>query len=70
VKILFLCSGAGKRMYPLTEDKFLFKFLGKSLLEHQIELAQKAGISDFTLSAIPAILNALSRSPSMSGMPP
>ncbi|MFC1875323.1 hypothetical protein ACFLY3_04170 [Chloroflexota bacterium] len=37
MKVVFICGGAGKRMYPLTEDKLLFNFLGKSLLEHQID---------------------------------
>ena len=32
MKIVFLCGGIGKRMFPLTEDKFMLKFLGKTLL--------------------------------------
>jgi len=36
-------------MFPITEDKFLLKFLGKTLLEHQIELAMKAGLKDFII---------------------
>ncbi|MCX6003456.1 MAG: sugar phosphate nucleotidyltransferase [Chloroflexi bacterium] len=44
IKVLFLCGGVGKRMLPLTEDKFLFKFLGKTLLEHQLGLVYKAGL--------------------------
>jgi len=47
MKVLFLCGGTGKRMSPLTEDKFLLKFLGKTLLEHQIETAKEAGLSEF-----------------------
>jgi len=53
MKILFLCGGVGKRMYPLTEDKFLFQFLGKTLLEHQIQIAAEAGISDIILVCNP-----------------
>jgi len=49
MKLVFLCGGIGKRMFPLTEDKFLFKFLGKTLLQHQIEIAQKAGLKDFVM---------------------
>ena len=30
MKVVFLCGGTGKRMYPLTEDKFLLNFLGIS----------------------------------------
>ena len=47
MKVVFLCGGIGKRMFPITEDKFLLKFLGKTLLEHQIELARKAGLTEF-----------------------
>jgi bifunctional UDP-N-acetylglucosamine pyrophosphorylase/glucosamine-1-phosphate N-acetyltransferase len=43
MKALFLCGGIGKRMSPFTEDKFLFKFLGETLLERQIERVIKAG---------------------------
>ena len=32
MKVLFLCGGIGKSMFPLTEDKFLLKFLGKTLI--------------------------------------
>jgi bifunctional UDP-N-acetylglucosamine pyrophosphorylase/glucosamine-1-phosphate N-acetyltransferase len=49
MKIVFLCGGIGKRMFPLTEDKFLFKFLGKTLLEHQIDIALKAGLKEFVI---------------------
>jgi len=49
MKVVFLCGGIGKRMFPLTEDKFLFKFMGKTLLQHQIEIAQKAGLKDFVM---------------------
>jgi len=49
MKVLFLCGGIGKRMFPITEDKFLLTFLGKTLLEHQIETALKAGLSQFVI---------------------
>ena len=49
MKVVFLCGGVGKRMFPITEDKFLLEFLGKTLLEHQIELAKKAGLTDFII---------------------
>ena len=32
MRAVFLCGGIGRRMFPFTEDKFLFKFLGKTLL--------------------------------------
>lgn len=49
MKAVFLCGGIGKRMHPITEDKFLLKFLGKTLLEHQIETVKRAGINDFVV---------------------
>lgn len=53
MKTVFLCGGSGKRMFPFTEDKFLFDFLGKSLLQHQIEMAHKAGLEHFVIIANP-----------------
>jgi len=49
MKVLFLCGGVGMRMFPITEDKFLLKFLGKTLLEHQVELAKKTGLTEFII---------------------
>lgn len=53
VTSVFLCGGIGRRMFPLMEDKFLFRFLGKTLLEHQIELARNAGIREFVVIGSP-----------------
>lgn len=47
MKAVFLCGGIGKRMFPITEDKFLLKFMGKTLLRIQLEAAGKAGLTDF-----------------------
>jgi len=49
MKVVFLCGGIGKRMFPITEDKFFLKFLGRSLLEHQIMNAVESGIKDFII---------------------
>lgn len=49
MQVVFLCAGAGKRMFPITEDKFLLRFLGKTLLEHQIEQALAAGLNDIVI---------------------
>ncbi len=49
MKVIFLCGGNGKRMHPITEDKFLLDFLGKPLLQHQIEMAQEAGLRHFVI---------------------
>jgi len=40
-------------MFPIAEDKFLLDFLGKSLLEHQIEVAREAGLSHFVIIGNP-----------------
>jgi bifunctional UDP-N-acetylglucosamine pyrophosphorylase/glucosamine-1-phosphate N-acetyltransferase len=53
MKIVFLCGGRGKRMFPIAEDKFLLDFLGKPLLEHQMELACAAGLSHFVIIGNP-----------------
>ena len=54
MKAVFLCGGRGKRMFPIAEDKFLLDFLGKPLLEHQIEVACEAGLSHFVIIGNPA----------------
>jgi NDP-sugar pyrophosphorylase family protein len=53
VRSVFLCGGRGKRMFPITEDKFLLDFLGKPLLEHQIKIACEAGLSHFVIIGNP-----------------
>jgi bifunctional UDP-N-acetylglucosamine pyrophosphorylase/glucosamine-1-phosphate N-acetyltransferase len=53
MKVVFLCGGIGKRMFPIIEDKFMLKFLGKTLLERHIELAKKAGLDGFIIVGNP-----------------
>jgi NDP-sugar pyrophosphorylase family protein len=53
MKAVFLCGGRGKRMFPIAEDKFLLDFLGKPLLEHQIEVARQAGLNHFVMIGNP-----------------
>ena len=53
MKVVFLCGGVGKRMFPITEDKFLLDFMGRTLLEHQIEMACKSGLNDFVIIGNP-----------------
>lgn len=57
MKVVFLCGGIGKRMAPISEDKFLLKFLGKTLLEHQIDLAKEAGLKKFVFICNPKNAN-------------
>lgn len=47
MKAVFLCGGSSRRMFPIAEDKFLLRFLGKPLLLHQLEMAREAGLDDF-----------------------
>jgi len=54
MKVIFLCGGIGKRMFPITEDKFLLNFLGKTLLQHQMEVAKQAGLNQFLVIGNPA----------------
>ena len=56
MKVLFLCGGNGKRMLPLTEDKFLLNFVGTTLLERQIHLALDAGLNKFVMVCNPQSL--------------
>ncbi len=53
MKAVFLCGGRGKRMFPITEDKFLLDFLGKPLLEYQIKVACEAGLNHFVIIGNP-----------------
>jgi bifunctional UDP-N-acetylglucosamine pyrophosphorylase/glucosamine-1-phosphate N-acetyltransferase len=53
MKVLFLCGGIGRRMFPLIEDKFLLQFLGKSLLEHQMQTAVEMGLTNIILVCNP-----------------
>jgi len=57
MKVVLLCGGIGKRMFPITEDKFLLKFLGKTLLEYQIETARGAGLTEFIIVGNPQNIN-------------
>ncbi len=54
MKAVFLCGGRGKRMFPITEDKFLLDFLDKPLLEHQINAACEAGLRHFVIIGNPS----------------
>lgn len=53
MKLLYLCGGNGKRMSPLKDDKFLFNFMGKPLLEHQMQIAVESGLTDMIMVGSP-----------------
>jgi bifunctional UDP-N-acetylglucosamine pyrophosphorylase/glucosamine-1-phosphate N-acetyltransferase len=40
-------------MFPIAEDKFLIDFLGKPLLQHQIEMSRDSGLSHFVIIGNP-----------------
>ncbi len=49
MKVVYLAGGVGKRMSPLTKEKFLYRFLGKELILHHIDMARAAGLNDFVI---------------------
>jgi NDP-sugar pyrophosphorylase family protein len=53
MKVVFLAGGVGKRMFPIVKEKCLLRFLGKELILHQIDLAQKAGLDDVVIVSNP-----------------
>lgn len=53
MRAVFICGGIGKRMFPMTDDKFFLSYLGKPLLIHQMEMAIAAGINDFVIIGNP-----------------
>ncbi len=53
MKAVFICGGIGKRMRPITKDKTLLSFCGKSLIRHHIETAISVGIEKFLIIANP-----------------
>ncbi len=58
-------------MSPLSEDKFLLRFLGKTLLQYQIEQATKAGLTEFVIIGNPSNIDAIeSIAQGMSGVRP
>ena len=61
MKILFLCGGIGKRMYPIEEDKFMFKLIGKELILHHIDHLKELGLKeeDFVFVCNPANIGRL-----------
>lgn len=61
MKTVLLCGGIGKRMFPITEDKLLLNFLGKPLLEHQIEKMRQVGLDDLIVVANPQNAAAIER---------
>lgn len=59
MKAVFLCGGSGKRMFPISEDKSFLDFLGKPLLQHQIEMAREAGLEHFVIVGNPGNMEKL-----------
>ena len=43
ITFVILAGGVGKRFYPLTTDKTLFPLLGKTVLQHTLEMVERVG---------------------------
>lgn len=48
MKVVLLAAGRSKRLKPI-EDKIFLEFMGKSLLQHQLETLAESGFSDFII---------------------
>ena len=48
MKVLLLAAGRSKRMKPI-EDKNFLSFIGKPLIQHQLELIKSAGLNDVVI---------------------
>lgn len=69
MKVVFICSGTDNGLYPLTEDTVFLDLLGKTLLQHQIILAQKTGLTRFVIVGNPENINRIEEMASvMSGI--
>ncbi|MDM8000122.1 MAG: sugar phosphate nucleotidyltransferase [Dehalococcoidia bacterium] len=53
MKAVLLCGGIGKRMFPITEDKLLLRFVGQPLLTHQIQKLKEAGLRELVVVVSP-----------------
>ena len=53
VKIVLLCGGIGKRLFPISTDKSLLDFNGLPLIGHQINRALSAGLDQFVIVTNP-----------------
>lgn len=58
MRVLVLAAGLSKRLKPL-EDKNFLEFLGKPLIQHQIEQLQKLGLKDMVVVGGPHNLGKL-----------
>jgi len=48
IQVLLLAAGKSSRTWPI-EEKIFFRFLGKTVLEHQIETLESAGLFHITI---------------------
>ena len=51
MKAIILAAGQGTRLKKYTQDlpKGMLKFMGKTIIERQIELYRKCGVEDITV---------------------
>ena len=55
IQVLILAGGVAKRMWPITTNKNLLPFFGKSLIAHSIESLEKAGLQNLIVVVTPKI---------------
>ncbi len=60
-QVLILAGGVGKRFWPLKTNKFLFPFMGKPLLVHNLERLQAAGFDHAVIVTTPEDESQLSK---------
>lgn len=53
IQVLILAGGVGRRFWPLTKSKYLFSFLGKTLIEHNLDKLQRAGFTRVIIAVTP-----------------
>ncbi|MBI2010226.1 MAG: NTP transferase domain-containing protein, partial [Candidatus Chisholmbacteria bacterium] len=63
MQVLILAGGVGRRFWPLTQSKYLYPFLGKTLIEHNLDKLKAAGFNPVIVASSPdssAALEAIS----------
>lgn len=61
MQVLILAGGIGRRFWPLEKSKYLFSFLGKTLIEHNLDKLKAAGFNRVVIAASPDAAGALNK---------
>lgn len=59
IKVVLLCGGIGKRLFPISTDKSLLNFFGQALIVSQIKTALASGLNHFVIVTNPQNNSAL-----------